>query len=151
MARPKKLVENTSKNWTKEELLEKQKSEEKLNKFDKIDVKVPSFLDNEGKKEFKRIMPYLKQLPISNLDMAQIVSYCSFYSDLINSIKQIKREGLYDDDGCINDAFKVKEKASIRIQQIANTLGMTIDSRMRIVTPDKEDEEDPYAKFAGGD
>lgn len=147
MARPKKLSSNTTKNWTKEELLEKKKAEETLEKLDKIDIKPPTFLDSTAKKEFKRIMPYLKQLPISNLDLAQIVSYCSFYSDLVNSIKEIKAKGLYDEDGNINDAFKVKEKASIRIQQIANTIGMTVDSRLRIIPPGDDEEDDPYAKF----
>lgn len=48
----------------------------------------------------------------------------------------------------INPAFNVKEKAGIRMQQTANTLGLTIDSRLRIVVPEEEEEDDPFAQFA---
>ncbi|HDF6288165.1 TPA: P27 family phage terminase small subunit, partial [Staphylococcus aureus] len=50
-----------------------------------------------------------------------------------------------------NPAFNVKEKAGIRMQQTANTLGLTIDSRLRIMVPEEKEDDDPYMKFASDD
>jgi len=60
---------------------------------------------------------------------------------------------LEDDRGNkkVNPAFNVKEKAGIRMQQTANTLGLTIDSRLRIMVPEEKEDDDPYMKFASDD
>ncbi|MGJ5700560.1 phage terminase small subunit P27 family, partial [Staphylococcus chromogenes] len=43
------------------------------------------------------------------------------------------------------------EKAGIRMQQTANTLGLTIDSRLRIIVPDEKEDDDPFKQFASDD
>lgn len=37
------------------------------------------------------------------------------------------------------------------MQQTANTLGLTIDSRLRIMVPEEKEDDDPYMKFASDD
>ncbi|BBD11891.1 hypothetical protein Saur10_01812 [Staphylococcus aureus] len=94
----------------------------------------------------------MQELPISNLDKAQLAQYCSFYSDFVKASLILEREDLIlvDDKGNqkVNPAFNIKEKAGIRLQQTANTLGLTIDSRLRIMIPDEKEDDDPYMEFA---
>ncbi|MGV3043373.1 phage terminase small subunit P27 family [Staphylococcus rostri] len=149
--RPKKLLTNSSKNYTKEEILEKERQESQLSKFSKIDTQPPDFLDDIAKKEYLRVIPHMQDLPISNLDKAQLAQYCSFYSDFVKASQVLDEQGLLvvDDRGNMktNAAFNVKEKAAIRMQQSANTLGLTIDSRLRIVVPEQKEDDDPFAEF----
>ncbi|HCG2549266.1 TPA: P27 family phage terminase small subunit, partial [Staphylococcus aureus] len=78
-----------------------------------------------------------------------------FYSDFVKASLILEREDLMleDDRGNkkVNPAFNVKEKAGIRMQQTANTLGLTIDSRLRIMVPEEKEDDDPYMKFASDD
>ncbi|KFE40745.1 phage terminase small subunit P27 family [Staphylococcus agnetis] len=153
--RPKKLLLNSNKNYTKEEIIEKERQEAELNKFSKIDVTPPDFLDDIAKEEYKRIIPHMQELPISKLDTGQIAQYCSFYSDFVKASVILEQEDLMivDDKGNqkVNPAFNVKEKAGIRMQQTANTLGLTIDSRLRIIVPDEKEDDDPFKQFASDD
>ncbi|MEB7825579.1 phage terminase small subunit P27 family [Staphylococcus chromogenes] len=153
--RPKKLLLNSNKNYTKEEIIEKERQETELNKFSKIDVTPPDFLDDIAKEEYKRIIPHMQELPISKLDTGQIAQYCSFYSDFVKASLILERENLMleDDKGNqkVNPAFNVKEKAGIRMQQTANTLGLTIDSRLRIIVPGEKEDDDPFKEFASDD
>ncbi|MCE5153275.1 phage terminase small subunit P27 family [Staphylococcus hyicus] len=153
--RPKKLLLNSNKNYTKEEIIEKERQEAELSKFSKIDVNPPEFLDDIAKEEYKRIIPHMQELPISKLDTGQIAQYCSFYSDFVKASVILEQEDLMivDDKGNqkVNPAFNVKEKAGIRMQQTANTLGLTIDSRLRIIVPEEKEDDDPFKQFASDD
>ena len=153
--RPKKLLLNSNKNYTKEEIIEKERQEAELNKFSKIDATPPDFLDDIAKEDYKRIIPHMQELPISKLDTGQIAQYCSFYSDFVKASVILEQEDIMivDDKGNqkVNPAFNVKEKAGIRMQQTANTLGLTIDSRLRIIVPDEKEDDDPFKQFASDD
>lgn len=153
--RPKKLLNNSTRNNTKKEILEKEKQEAELSKFSKIDSEPPDFLDDIAKEEYRRVIPYMQELPISNLDQAQLAQYCSFYSDFVQASELITRTGgvvIDTDKGPkVNPAFTAKEKAGTRMQQAANTLGLTIDSRLRIVVPEDKKDDDPFKEFVSDD
>ncbi|EGQ3418810.1 phage terminase small subunit P27 family [Staphylococcus pseudintermedius] len=155
VGRPKKLLNNSTKNYTKEEILEKERKEAELNKFSKIDREPPDFLDEIAKKEYERVIPYMLELPISNLDQAQLAQYCSFYSDFVQASKMVDETGgvvIETERGLrVNPAFKAKESAGTRMQQCANTLGLTIDSRLRIVVPEEKEDDDPMKQFVSDD
>lgn len=149
--RPKKLLHNSNKNYTSEEIIKKEREEAELNKFSKIDGEPPDFLDDIAREEYKRIIPYMQDLPISNLDRAQLAQYCSFYSDFVQASHLIEETGgvvIETDRGLkVNPAFTAKEKAGTRMQQAANTLGLTIDSRLRIIVPEEKEDDDPFKEF----
>lgn len=153
--RPKKLLTNSSKNYTKEEIIEKERQETQLSKFSKIDEMPPEFLDEIAKEEYLRVIPHMQELPISNLDQAQLAQYCSFYSDFVKASEILENEGLMieDDKGNskVNPAFNIKEKAGVRMQQAANTLGLTIDSRLRIIVPEEKEDDDLFKQFVSDD
>ncbi|RYS18807.1 phage terminase small subunit P27 family [Staphylococcus pseudintermedius] len=144
---------NFIKNYPKEEIIEKERQETELDKFYKISREQPEFLDEIAKEEYRRIIPHMQELPISTLDQAQIAQYCSFYSDFVQASRLItKTGGVVIEAGKgskVNPAFTAKEKAGTRMQQAANTLGLTIDSRLRIVVPEENEDDDPFKHFVG--
>lgn len=121
--RPKKLLLNSNKNYTKEEIIEKERQEAELDKFSKISSEPPEFLDEIAKEEYRRIIPHMQELPISTLDQAQIAQYCSFYSDFVQASELITKTGgvvIETEKGSkVNPAFTAKEKAG--------TLDLTVD------------------------
>ena len=83
----------------------------------------------------------MQELPISNLDKAQLAQYCSFYSDFVKASLILEREDLMLEDDRGNKRSiqrSTLKKAGIRMQQTANTLGLTIDSRLRIMVPEEK-------------
>lgn len=153
MPRPMKLVENTTGNFTKEQILAKKRVEKELYKFDREQLSTPPpHLDEIATAEYKRVLPLLNELPICNLDLAQITAYCEFYSDFVKASKQCREHGLFINDSKgelkTNPAFKVKESASLRMERVASTLGLTMDSRYKISSKKQEQEViDPFAQF----
>lgn len=143
MGRRRKLTVNTRKNFTKAELAERSYTEQRLSQFDPIPEDPPNWLDKEGKEEYQRIITSLKQLPISDLDYGQVAAYCSFYRDFVKASRRLNKEGSViptaNGGTKINPAFNVKKEAQTRMQSIASTLGMTIDSRMKIISPPEDD------------
>lgn len=155
MGRRRKLTENTSKNFTTAEKEERQQAEERLSQFNQIPEEPPNWLDKAGKEEYRRIIDSLKQLPIADLDYNQVAAYCGFYSDFIKASRKLNREGAVIKSGNgsakINPAFNVKKEAQTRMQSIASTLGMTIDSRLKILAPKKEElDADPLGDMLNG-
>ncbi len=72
----------------------------------------------------------MQELPISNLDKAQLAQYCSFYSDFVKASLILEREDLIleDDKGNqkVNPAFNIRKKRVFDLQQTANTLGILL-------------------------
>lgn len=149
--RPRTLVSNSKKNYTKEEIAQREKEEALLNEFPKIPVTPPKHLKGIAKKEYERIQPSLSMLPIADLDLGQVVAYCEFYQDFIEASEEVKKEGMIvlamNGDTKINPAFNAKEKAHQRMQSIARTIGMTVDSRLKIITPKVEEKSDEFDEF----
>jgi P27 family predicted phage terminase small subunit len=95
MARPRKLTDVNKKNFTKEELDGRKEEEEKLKDFEKINEKViPAYLDSLAKAEWKRIIPLMELLPISELDRNLLAMYCNYYSIYIQASLDITKEGI---------------------------------------------------------
>lgn len=151
MARPRKLLATNRKNFTKEEIAAREAEEEILNKFTQIDIdEVPSFLDIRARDEWFRIVPLLKELPISELDRTQIAQYCHFVSLYEQCAKEVEYYGLIVDDRP-NPAYKMMIDAAKEIKTISNSMGLTINSRMKLVAPvaagEEEKEKDQFARF----
>lgn len=149
--RPRVLTANSKQNLTKEEIAQREKEEALLDEFPKIPVTPPKQLEGIAREEYLRIQPSLSMLPIADLDLGQVVAYCEFYQDFIESSEELKKEGMIvtamNGDTKINPAFNAKEKAHQRMQSIARTIGMTVDSRLKIITPKVEEKSDKFDEF----
>lgn len=150
MARPKKLLEQQKTRRTKEVQEELKATEEALKELTPLQKTPPNFLDKVAKAEYKRIYPLLEELPIASLDLALIVMYCQTYSNYIEASKQLAREKVVETErgSKLSPYYTIQRDSITAMNQIAPKLGLSLDSRMKVVTPKKEDKEkDPMSDF----
>ncbi|AQL56424.1 phage terminase small subunit P27 family [Abyssicoccus albus] len=152
MARPRKLNENVKANHiTKEEKELREKAEKKMHDLTPIQTSPPKWMDDLAKREYRRIVPLLKELPIASLDLSLVVSYCVAYSDLIQATENLKEEPAVIETTSgtkLNQNHIIKREAFKVINSVTPKLGMTIDSRLKIFTPKEENKEvDMFDEF----
>lgn len=145
MARKHVLTPLNKSNFTKKQLSERRAKEAALMSLQGLDIQPPEWLDKNGKAEYERIVPLLQSLPIASLDQTLVALYCRFYSLYLEASQDLEEYGVMDAEARkANPAFNILIKASSEIRLIASQLGMTIDSRMRMVTPEVVEEHDPF-------
>lgn len=150
MARPKKLLDQQKTRRTKEVQEELKATEEALKELTPLQKTPPNFLDKVAKAEYKRIYPLLEELPIASLDLALVVMYCQTYSNYIEASKQLAREKVVETErgSKLSPYYTIQRDSITAMNQIAPKLGLSLDSRMKVVTPKKEDKEkDPMSDF----
>jgi len=144
---------NPTRNQTTEEQAELNGIKNKLKEFEKIQTTPPANLNKKAKAEWRRITPLLNDLPISNLDKYAVSAYCNLYSIYLELEDEINETGemvnLYFSDGTLkerkaNPAIHEMLKVQKEIRALTAELGMTINSRMRLIEPTL-DEDDPFA------
>lgn len=137
MARPRKLNAAKVGNHNKEELEQSEMRENSLEQFKKIDVEnIPDDLTENGKKEWLRVVPLLQQLPIAELDYDRIKRYCQLVALTDDAYKHIMTYGTINDEGTkrIPQYFNYMDGLK-ELKSLCGSLGMTIDSRMKLVVP----------------
>lgn len=154
LGRPRKLTDNVKGNITNAEKEERLKSEEQLENFTPISLTPPDWMDDIAKEEYQRIVPLLKELPIAAVDLGLVTSYCISYSDLVRASEALKEEEdiIKTANGTkMNQYHTIRRNAMDKINSIAPKLGMTIDSRLKIVVPKKEEKNDPFKELMNSD
>lgn len=150
MARPKKLLDQQKTRRTKEVQEELKATEEALKELTPLQKTPPNFLDKVAKAEYKRIYPLLEELPIASLDLALVVMYCQTYSNYIEASKQLAREKVVETErgSKLSPYYTIQRDSITAMNQIAPKLGLSLDSRMKVVTPKKEVKDiDPMSDF----
>lgn len=150
MARPRKTLDQQKTRRTKEVQEELKATEEALKELTPLQKTPPNFLDKVAKAEYKRIYPLLEELPIASLDLALVVMYCQTYSNYIEASKQLAREKVVETErgSKLSPYYTIQRDSITAMNQIAPKLGLSLDSRMKVVTPKKEDKEkDPMSDF----
>ena len=154
MGRTRKLTDNKKGRISNEEKEQRQEAEQLITDLTPIDVTPPDWLDDEAKKEYKRIVPLLKELPVASLDYSLVNSYCSAYSDMVKASERLKEEDdiIETAHGTkLNQNHVIKREAFKVINSVAPKLGMTIDSRLKIFTPKTEEKKDPFKEMFSND
>lgn len=159
MARPRKLVEAKTGKIGKDAIEERKKEEEALQEFESISFTPPSWLEEDAKLEYERIVPLLMKLPIASLDLASVTMYCDYFSKYKRASLSVEEEGrtIIEIDARGNEKRKLNPEytamgdAARMVRSLSGNLGMTIDSRMRIVVPKKEEIKDPFADMMNDD
>lgn len=147
--RKRKLNENKQGNRTLEELNEQQQIENKLTEFEPLSDKPPAWLSKKAKLEWARVIKPLSQLPTSELDRNMLAMYCynySLYRDLqklVEKGEQTITKEIVSGNEVIkkNPAFQNLMTIQQELMKLSANLGMTIDSRMRLVTPEVKSRE----------
>lgn len=156
--RKPKLNDTKQGHRTKEELEQAELKENGLNQFTKINVdSVPEGLTDNAAKEWSRVVPLLEQLPIAELDYSLIKKYCEVVDQndtLYHAISSKEGiEGIVDPEtNRKTGAFMAYMESLKELRSICGQLGMTIDSRMRLVVPtESEVKQSVYDEFGVDD
>lgn len=142
-----KLLDNTKGALTNE-VKETRRDAEKMasDGFEELQKSAPQHLGSIARYEYERVSAELRKLPIRNLDRATLEMYCTWYGIYREAEESVQEDGIYavDTNGQPNKnrknpAISVMSEASGHIRSCASSLGLNIDSRLKIVLP-KNDE-----------
>lgn len=151
------LEKNTMKK-SEEEIAEIRERQDRLKQFDSLaESDIPSYLSDGAKEEFKRILPYIKEMHASKLDSQTVAQYCTLVDVSRELTEEINQNGAMV-DGKVNPALKVYQNVQKELRATASMLGLNMSSRAKLIADiqkvkvdeiEKEAEEDYFAeKFA---
>lgn len=141
MMAQRKLLSQQKSRLTKEMRNKKKATEEMLEKLTPLAPNPPEWLDNTATKEWNRIYPLLQELPIASLDLMIVSTYCQAYSDYINATKRMNNSDaiIETERGTkLNQNHTIKRDALSQLNSIAPKLGLTVESRLKILEPKQE-------------
>lgn len=151
-----KLLDNTKGALTNE-VKETRRDAEKMasDGFEELQKSAPQHLGSIARYEYERVSAELRKLPIRNLDRATLEMYCTWYGIYREAESEIQEHGIYakNADGEImmtkkNPAISIMSEASSHIRSCASSLGLNIDSRLKIMIPKKEEKKETmFDKF----
>ncbi|MEB8008712.1 phage terminase small subunit P27 family [Staphylococcus pseudoxylosus] len=152
----RKLLSQQKSRLTKEMQDKKKATEEMLQKLTPLAPNPPEWLDNTATKEWNRIYPLLQELPIASLDLMLVSTYCQAYSDYINATKRMNNSDaiIETERGTkLNQNHTIKRDALSQLNSIAPKLGLTVESRLKILEPkqDVKSGESVYELFGMDD
>lgn len=142
---------------TKQEVADRQDAEAALFDYAPLASTPPAWLDDLAVKEWQRIMPIIqKEIPVSELDVASLASYCQAYSDIQQAQADIDENGMTVTTvvGSVraNPAVKVKRDATAQLMKLADSLGLTVYSRLKMqIKNDNAGTDDPFDKLVSGE
>lgn len=142
-----KLLDN-SKGAVTKEVRETRRDAEKMasDGFEELQKSAPQHLGPIARYEYERVSVELRKLPIRNLDRATLELYCTWYGIYREAEESIQEDGIFaiSKDGEANKtkknpAVSIMSEASGHIRSCASSLGLNIDSRLKIVMPKAEE------------
>ena len=159
MGRAKKPVALLDKsNLTKAEKEERLEQEEKMKC--ECDMKAPSYLSKDAKKEFNRIVKEMQLIEgiddlLSNLDLGVLAIYANAYDNYVKLTKQIDVEGITTEytnkagatNTVINASVQAQQKYIDVIMKCSAKLGLSISDRLKLVVPKQEGESNEFADY----
>lgn len=144
----RKLLSQQKSRRTKEVQEEKQATEEAMNELTPLTDEAPEWLDNDAKKEWGRILPLIKELPVKDLDKGLLATYCQTYSNYKNATIQLEKEGMVveTERGTKLSSYYTVQRDSVNtMNSICPKLGLTVESRLKILAPNNDKEKtDPF-------
>lgn len=154
MARPKKplALKSETSNLTKEQKEEKKRTEQLVKTGSEQLNKPPSWLRNAvAKKEWNRLLKEFDKMEIlSNLDYNNLGMYCNSFSSLVEITEEMKGKK-FADGIAANPLVNVQLKYSEELRRYASTLGLTIDSRLKMaslkISTEKNKIEDEFGEI----
>ena len=137
----RKLLSQQKSRLTTEVQETKQATEEALQQLTKLSPEPPEWLDDTATKEWHRIFPLLQEMPVASLDLMLVSTYCQAYSDYINATKRMNNSDvvIVTERGTkLNENHRIKRDSLSQLNSIAPKLGLTVESRLKILDPSKE-------------
>lgn len=156
MAPRKKLEKALKGQITNEERAERKEQEESLYEFEPLHAKPPHWLSTMGKNEWTRLYPHLKTLPISELDRPLFAIFCNYIAQFREATKDVAQNGqiMFELNSQGNEVKKknpsveIMNSMSKEIRGIAGQLGLSLDSRLKLIGYKNGDDPQKKDKFA---
>lgn len=152
MANRFKNVEDIRGHMSPKEKEARQQAQQTMFQFKELTAQPPTWLDEVAVTEWQRIVPLLKQeIPVSELDVAMIASYCQAYADVQHAQEDITANGLIltADNGNTrqNPSVGIKQRATAELMKLADSLGLSVYGRLKMnIKSDVKKPDDPFAK-----
>ena len=111
----------------------------------RVAPKAPSWLDREGKAEWRRVVPELDRLGLlSKLDRAVLGAYCDVWSKFVELRRVLKEDGLigvgHRGRPVKHPAWQMYRDSLSMCLKLWTQLALTPNARLRMEIPDLSDE-----------
>ena len=136
MARPRKPTELKSKHLTEEEIQTDELIGIEAKKVTKDKFKTPPrWLDREAKTEYRRLISVLSGLEyLTDADINNLASYCAAFVRYRALMIEMQSEPFVTEDGKKNPKITAMVNYSEEVRKYASSLGLTVDSRLKIAS-----------------
>ncbi|MDW3911060.1 phage terminase small subunit P27 family [Staphylococcus saprophyticus] len=141
----RKLLSQQKSRLTKEAQDKKRDTEEAMGQLTSLAPEPPEWLDDTATDEWHRIYPLLEELPVASLDLMLVSTYCQAYSDYINATKRMNNSDVIietERGTKLNQNHTIKRDALSQLNSIAPKLGLTVESRLKILEPKQDTKSD---------
>ena len=115
----------------------------------------PRWLNEEAKKEWRRIVPELARIGVLTIvDRLALAGYCQAYARWRQAEEAIEKYGMIGktESGYVQQLpyVSIAQKSLALMRNLAAEFGMTPSSRSRIKADTSEKDKDPFEEFLGG-
>lgn len=104
--------------------------------YQELQKSPPAYLDKDAKAEYRRVVTAIGDLPLRDLDHAELENYCTWYSIYKRTARTLSS---VDDPDEQEGMVRTLDKATKNIKSLASDLGLNVNSRMQMNMP-KADE-----------
>ena len=156
MGNPRKPLSEQKGRRTKEDQEEMKMIEKSMDGLTPLQSEPPEYLTDLAKEEYRFLYPLIMELPVKNLDLSLLSVYVQAYADYQQATIALSEQDIvtFTERGSkINPWHRVKVDSYGIMNSIAPKLGMTIDSRMKILASKNEDkkDDDPFKDLMNSD
>lgn len=106
--------------------------------FPEVQKSPPAYLDKDAKAEYRRVVAAIGNLPLRDLDHAELENYCTWYSIYKNTTRTLSA---VDDPDERERQIRTLDKATKNIKSLASDLGLNVNSRMQMNMPKSDDSK----------
>lgn len=100
--------------------------------FPELQKSPPAYLDKDAKAEYRRVVAAIGDLPLRDLDHAELENYCTWYSIYKQATRTLSS---VDDPDERERMVRTLDKATKNIKSLASDLGLNVNSRMQMNMP----------------
>ena len=146
----RKLLSQQKAYRTKDVQEQKKATEEVMNGLTPLSKEPPDFLDDDAIQEWYRVLPLINELPIKDLDKGLLATYCQTYSNYKNATLKIQEEGMVietERGTKLSSHYTVQRDSVNTMNSICPKLGLTVESRLKIMEPKPKQQYDPFSAF----
>ncbi|MDW4179503.1 phage terminase small subunit P27 family [Staphylococcus saprophyticus] len=146
----RKLLSQQKAYRTKDVQEQKKATEEVMNGLTPLSKEPPDFLDDDAIQEWYRVLPFINELPIKDLDKGLLATYCQTYSNYKNATLKIQEEGMVvvtERGSKLSPNYTIQRDSVNTMNAICPKLGLTVESRLKIMEPKPKQQYDPFSAF----